>query len=130
MGKGKGGRGKGRILSYLPLLPLLPTPYSLLPQRPADRLHVVPLHALPEERGRGAGLGAEAFDVVGLVFAPSAADLRITLDTPEDLEALRALVAVRGDGIAHRTEILRVMRAHPHIAQLNAEVVQKPLEAG
>jgi spore coat polysaccharide biosynthesis protein SpsF len=72
----------------------------------------------------------EAFDVVGLVFAPSAADLRITLDTPEDLEALRALVAVRGDGIADRTEILRVMRAHPHIAQLNAQVVQKPLEAG
>jgi spore coat polysaccharide biosynthesis protein SpsF len=72
----------------------------------------------------------ESFDVVGLVFAPSAADLRITLDTPEDLEALHALVAVRGDGIAHRAEILRVMGAHPHIAQLNAQVVQKPLEAG
>lgn len=70
------------------------------------------------------------FDVVGLVFAPPAADLRITLDTPEDLEALRALVAVRGDAIARRSEIIRVMAEHPHIAQLNGQVVQKPLEAG
>lgn len=72
----------------------------------------------------------DTFRLLGLAFAPNAADLRITVDTPSDLAALRALVAVRGDGIARRAEIIRVMRSHPHIGRLNAHIVQKPLEAG
>lgn len=70
------------------------------------------------------------FRVLGLAFAPPSADLRITVDTPADLAALRALVEVRGDGVARREEIVEVLRANPHIGRINAHVVQKPLEAG
>ena len=72
----------------------------------------------------------DTYDVMGLCFAPDASDLRITLDTPEDLAALRAIVAERGSGIASRREIIDLLRARPDLVQVNAGVSQKSLEAG
>jgi spore coat polysaccharide biosynthesis protein SpsF len=70
------------------------------------------------------------YDLLGLCFAPDATDLRITVDTPEDLEALRAIVGVRGNGVASRREVIALLREHPDLAAINAGVSQKALEAG
>ena len=72
----------------------------------------------------------DEFSVMGLCFAPDTTDLRITLDTPQDLVALRAIVAERGNDIAARREIVSLLRARPDLAAINAEVTQKSLEAG
>jgi spore coat polysaccharide biosynthesis protein SpsF len=71
-----------------------------------------------------------SYDLMGLCFSPDATDLRITLDTPEDLAALRAVVAERGNGIASRREIIALLRARPDLTAINAAVSQKALEAG
>jgi spore coat polysaccharide biosynthesis protein SpsF len=71
-----------------------------------------------------------SYDLLGLCFAPDATDLRITLDTPEDLAALRAIVEVRGTEVASRREIIALLRERPELAQINASVSQKALEAG
>jgi spore coat polysaccharide biosynthesis protein SpsF len=56
-----------------------------------------------------------------------AADLRWTVDTPHDLELVRRLYSELG--LAERpvalSEILDHVRAHPELAAMNAEVVQK-----
>ncbi|SDP28593.1 spore coat polysaccharide biosynthesis protein SpsF [Pedococcus dokdonensis] len=70
------------------------------------------------------------YAVMGLCFAPDTTDLRITLDTPQDLEALRAIVAARGTGIAERREVVALLRARPELAAINADITQKSLEAG
>ena len=72
----------------------------------------------------------DEFAVMGLCFAPDTTDLRITLDTPRDLEALRAIVAARGTEIAERREIVALLRARPDLAAINADIAQKSLEAG
>ena len=72
----------------------------------------------------------DEFSVMGLCFAPDTTDLRITLDTPQDLEALRAIVAERGTEIAERREIVALLRARPDLAAINADIAQKSLEAG
>ena len=72
----------------------------------------------------------DEFAVMGLCFAPDTTDLRITLDTPQDLEALRAIVAERGTEIAERREIVALLRARPDLAAINADIAQKSLEAG
>ncbi len=66
----------------------------------------------------------------GIVFAPTASDLRITLDVEEDLALLTALTAIAGDRIVPHPELIALLRAHPEIAALNAEVEQKALEQG
>lgn len=71
-----------------------------------------------------------AFDVRGLLYAPDAHDLRITVDTPEDLAAIRALVRLRGEATADRREVIHVLRTHPEVTALNAAVRQKTLEDG
>lgn len=72
----------------------------------------------------------DRFDLRGLVYAPDAHDLRITVDTPADLAALRALVRLRGEATADRREVIGVLRAHPEVTGLNAAVRQKALEDG
>jgi spore coat polysaccharide biosynthesis protein SpsF len=72
----------------------------------------------------------DTYDVLGLCFAPDATDLRITLDTPEDLAALRAIVDVRGSEVASRREIIGLLRERPDLAAINSGVSQKALEAG
>lgn len=67
---------------------------------------------------------------LGLVVAPSAADLRVTLDTPEDAIALAAIVAALGEGPYEWRRVVGLLRARPELTALNAGVRQKPLEEG
>ena len=70
------------------------------------------------------------YRVMGLCFAPDATDLRVTLDTPEDLEALRAIVGVRGAAPVSRAELVSLLRARPDLVAINAAVRQKALAEG
>ena len=70
------------------------------------------------------------YRVMGLCFAPDATDLRVTLDTPEDLEALRAIVGVRGAAPVSRAELVSLLRARPDLVAINAAVRQKTLAEG
>jgi spore coat polysaccharide biosynthesis protein SpsF len=85
-----------------------------------DRSHVTSY--LYREPGR--------FRVAGLTFSPSAADLRVTLDTPEDAALLDRVVAHFGDRSVGREELVAFLRANPEIAAINAEVQQKRIEEG
>lgn len=84
-----------------------------------DRVHVTSgLYADPER-----------YRLLGLVVAPSAADLRVTLDTAEDAALLDGLVGALG-GPAGWRQIVATLRARPDLVALNAAVRQKPLEVG
>lgn len=72
----------------------------------------------------------EIFSVAGLVFAPDASDLRITLDTPADADALDAIAAELGDRAPAWRELVALLRARPDIVALNADVRQKELAEG
>lgn len=88
---------------------------------PAEREHVTPwLYS-----GRVPGLR-----LVGLERAVDDSDLRVTLDTPEDLQLLRALLEDHGAARLDLAGVVAVLRAHPELVALNAAVQQKPLRAG
>ena len=53
-----------------------------------------------------------------------AADLRWTVDTPEDLALVRRIYETLGD--AGTAEILAWLREHPDVAAINADIAQKP----
>ena len=85
-----------------------------------DRVHVTSaLYADPT-----------AYRLLGLCVTPPADDLRVTLDTPEDLVLLRALVAELPDAPPAWREVVATLRARPNLVAINAAVQQKPLEAG
>lgn len=86
----------------------------------ADRVHVTSY--LYREPGR--------FNTAGLSFQPSADDLRVTLDTEEDAQALDSIVAELGDRAPAWREVVGLLRQRPDIVALNADVEQKPIEAG
>lgn len=71
----------------------------------------------------------ERFRCLGLVVSPAADDLRVTLDTPQDADLLDGLVAELGEGTGWR-ELVAVLRSRPDLVARNAEVRQKPLDAG
>ena len=85
-----------------------------------DRVHVT----------SGLSTDPSRFSSIGVVVRPDASDLRVTLDTSEDAEALDRLVAVIGDRVPSWRELVAVLRAHPEIVAINSRVSQKPLEAG
>lgn len=69
------------------------------------------------------------FRCLGLVVSPAANDLRVTLDTAEDAALLDGLA----DALAGRTgwrDLVALLRTRPDLVALNADVRQKPLEAG
>jgi len=74
--------------------------------------------------------GEHEFSRVGLVFSPPAGDLRVTVDTPEDLEMARALAKVVGDSPPAWRTIARALTGNPDIAQINQDVKQKNLAEG
>jgi spore coat polysaccharide biosynthesis protein SpsF len=85
-----------------------------------DRVHVTSLlYAQPS-----------AYRLLGLCVAPPANDLRVTLDTAEDLALLRALVAELPDAPPAWSEVVAVLRARPDLVAINSGVQQKPLAAG
>jgi spore coat polysaccharide biosynthesis protein SpsF len=85
-----------------------------------DRVHVT------------SGLYADstAYRLLGLCVLPPANDLRVTLDTAEDLALLRALVAELPDAPQAWRDVVAVLRARPDLVAINAQVAQKPLDAG
>jgi spore coat polysaccharide biosynthesis protein SpsF len=87
--------------------------------RPHDRAHVT--SGLYADPGR--------YRLLGLVVAPAADDLRVTLDTVEDAELLDGLVAALG-GPAGWRAVVAALRARPDLVARNAGVRQKALEAG
>lgn len=70
------------------------------------------------------------FRVGGVVFAPSATDLRVTLDTEEDARLLEAVVANLGERARSWRELVAFLRSRPDIAELNANVRHKSLDEG
>lgn len=72
----------------------------------------------------------DRFRLLGLNFQPDASDLRVTLDTPDDLALIEAVVTELGDGPAHLPDIVALLRSRPDMVALNGHVRQKPLEAG
>jgi spore coat polysaccharide biosynthesis protein SpsF len=71
-----------------------------------------------------------AYRLLGLSVTPPANDLRVTLDTQEDLALLRALVAELPDAPPEWRDVVAILRRRPDLVAINANVVQKPLEAG
>ena len=71
-----------------------------------------------------------AYRMLGLCVMPPADDLRVTLDTREDLVLLRALVAELPDAPPAWVDVVAILRARPDLVAINATVKQKPLEAG
>ena len=85
-----------------------------------DRVHVTSLlYAVPT-----------AYRLLGVCVTPPANDLRVTLDTREDLALLRALVAELPDTPPAWSDVVAVLRARPDLVAINSGVQQKPLSAG
>ncbi|MFD8767546.1 cytidylyltransferase domain-containing protein [Microbacterium oxydans] len=86
---------------------------------PADREHVTPfLYS-----GRGADTSLHA-----ITGTRDASRFRVTVDTPEDLAVIRALVETYSAADLSADEIIEVLEAHPELVALNADVEQKKLE--
>ena len=85
-----------------------------------DRVHVT----------SGVYADPTAYRLLGLCVTPAADDLRVTLDTHEDLVLLRALVAELPDAPPAWRDVVAVLRGRPDLVAINADVVQKPIEAG
>ncbi len=71
-----------------------------------------------------------AYRLLGLSVTPPANDLRVTLDTAEDLDLLRALVVELPDAPPEWRDVVAILRARPDLVAINAGVVQKLLEEG
>ncbi len=61
----------------------------------------------------------------GVVVAPAASDLRVTLDTVEDWQLLEAVVAELGDRPGDWRSVVTLLRSRPDLVALNAHVEQK-----
>jgi spore coat polysaccharide biosynthesis protein SpsF len=85
-----------------------------------DRVHVT----------SGVYADPSAYRLLGVCVTPPANDLRVTLDTAEDLVLLRALVAELPDSPPSWRDVVAILRARPDLVAINADVVQKPIEAG
>jgi spore coat polysaccharide biosynthesis protein SpsF len=83
---------------------------------PVSREHVTPfIH----------GERPDLFSLVAVKRPYDAADLRWTVDTPEDLEAVRRIYAALGPEPRPLGEVIAWVREHPEVSALNAHVVQK-----
>ncbi|MEU0567742.1 glycosyltransferase family protein [Nonomuraea sp. NPDC005983] len=66
--------------------------------------------------------------LLGLAYAPAAADLRVTLDTEDDWRLVSSVVAGLGDRCVPARTLVEWLRARPEIRGLNAHVEQKALQ--
>jgi spore coat polysaccharide biosynthesis protein SpsF len=74
--------------------------------------------------------GPAAYRLLGVCVTPPANDLRVTLDTEEDLALLRALVTELPDKPPAWSDVVAILRARPDLVAINSAVQQKPLAAG
>jgi spore coat polysaccharide biosynthesis protein SpsF len=72
----------------------------------------------------------DRYRLLGLTFQPDTSDLRLTLDTADDLALLTAVVAAFDGQRPSLAEAAAYLRANPGVAALNRHVPQKRLEAG
>lgn len=89
--------------------------------RPHERVHVTPyIHGNPKR-----------FKLRSVPCEDDHSDLRWTVDTAEDLEAVRGIAEALGgrDDFGWR-DALEVVRRNPHLADINRSVRQKALEEG
>lgn len=84
-----------------------------------DRVHVTSL--LYRTGGRR---------LAGLVYRPAAADLRVTLDTPEDAALLDAVVGELGDRPPSWRDVVALLRRRPDLVALNRGVRPKEIDEG
>ncbi|GLC87800.1 glycosyltransferase family protein [Lysinibacillus piscis] len=56
-----------------------------------------------------------------------APELRITLDTEEDYELIKAIAEHFQNPLVSSEEVIRFLKANPEIAQINAHIEQKPV---
>ena len=68
--------------------------------------------------------------MLGICVTPAANDLRVTLDTAEDLVLLRALVALLPDEPPAWRDVVALLRSRPDLVASNSSGPQKPLAAG
>lgn len=72
----------------------------------------------------------DEFRCAGITFAPAAAHLRVTVDTPEDLALVRAVVDGMGDGPHAWRAVVDFLGSRPEVVALNAAIEQKALAEG
>lgn len=70
------------------------------------------------------------FRVLGLTFPPDRSQLRLTLDTPDDLALIERVVESFGDRPADVDDVTAWLAARPDVVALNAHVEQKALQEG
>ncbi len=70
----------------------------------------------------------EGFRILGLTYRPTAADLRVTLDTEDDWRLIQAVAASFGDHPTPVRALVEWLRSRPEIAEINAHVRQKALQ--
>jgi spore coat polysaccharide biosynthesis protein SpsF len=85
---------------------------------PAHREHVTP-YLYTNGSGRGT--------LAHLTREPDASSYRVTLDTPEDLEVIRALIEQYDALALDVDQIIDLLAQHPELVRLNAHVEQKKL---
>lgn len=85
---------------------------------PAEREHVTP-YLYADRSGRTS--------VHSITQDHDASRYRVTLDTPEDLTVIRALIEVHGAASLDVSQIIRVLDAHPELVAINERVEQKKL---
>lgn len=56
-----------------------------------------------------------------------APELRITLDTEEDYELLKAVAAHFRDSLVSSVDVIQYLKDHPEVAEINAHIEQKPV---
>jgi spore coat polysaccharide biosynthesis protein SpsF len=73
----------------------------------------------------------QLFKIVSLTAEKDYGKYRWTLDTMEDLEAIREIYKYFGDRDSMRlSQVLSLMESHPELAELNSRVRQKTLREG
>lgn len=87
---------------------------------PVDREHVTPY--LYRNRSGHAALHA-------VTRSPDASRYRLTVDTPEDLVVVRALIEQHGAAALDVSGIIDLLEEHPELVAINAHVEQKKLGA-
>jgi len=70
----------------------------------------------------------DAFRVLGLNLPPDRSHLRFTLDAPEDLRLIEAVVGHFGDGSANLSKVAEWVEARAEVRAINAGIRQKDLE--
>lgn len=70
------------------------------------------------------------FPRIGLVFEPQATDLRLTVDEPDDLSLLQAVVAELGTGATDFRRLISFLRRRPDLQAINAHIRQKSIGEG